>query len=99
MVVVRRFQNPASAGPNMNGRRNGHLAGMERARRQRTASSKVRTFDAATRNEIKRKRLESLEADNWQEDKRRDDDEDDDYNPLDDASSGDGALHLCAPPR
>jgi len=49
----------------------------------------LRTFDQATRNEIKRKRLESLEADNWQEDKRKDEDEDDDYNPLDDASSGD----------
>ena len=49
----------------------------------------MRTFDQATRNEIKRKRLESLEADNWHEDRRKDEEEDDDYNPLDDASSGD----------
>ena len=59
--------------------------------RQRQGTAKVRSFDESTRKEIKRKRLDSLEADNWQEDRRKDDEEDDDYNPLDDDESGDGA--------
>ena len=67
------------------------MAEAVRPKRSRAASSRVRTFDVATRNEIKRKRLESLEADNWHEDRRQADEDDDDYNPLDDASSGDGA--------
>jgi len=72
---------------------------VKRSSRQRQASSKVRVFDQATRNEIKRKRLDSLEADNWQEEKRKDEDEeDDDYNPLDDASSGD-EVAVDAPKR
>ena len=64
----------------------------KRSQRQRSQSRHVRMFDQHTRDEIIRKRLQSLEADNWQEDKRRDeaDLEDDDYNPLADASSGDG---------
>ena len=64
----------------------------KRSSRQRTGTSKVRVFDENTRKEIKRKRLDSLEADNWQEERQREvDDEDDDYNPLDDGDSGDGA--------
>ena len=44
------------------------------------------------RREIIRKKLDSLEADNWHEEKRKaDDDDDDEYDPLADASSGDGA--------
>ena len=55
--------------------------------------SKVRVFDEHTRSEIKRKRLNSLEADNWQEERHKDvDEDDDDYNPMDDDdASGDGA--------
>lgn len=61
----------------------------KRSSRQR--KSTIRVFDDHVRAEIKRKRLESLEADNWHEDKRQaEEEEDDDYNPLDDASSGDG---------
>ena len=61
----------------------------KRSARQKTA--KVKIFDEATRREIKRKRLDSLEKDNWHEERRLEDEDDDDYNPLDDASSGDGA--------
>jgi zinc finger HIT domain-containing protein 1 len=62
----------------------------KRSTRERKASSKVRVFDQNMRNEIKRKRLDSLEADNWHEERRTvEEADDDDYNPLDDASSGD----------
>lgn len=62
----------------------------KRSQRKRNLSSRVRVFDDHTRQEILRKKLESLEADNWQQDKRKDEDsEDDNYNPLDGASSGD----------
>lgn len=63
----------------------------QRSSRQRKASKAARTFDQNQRNELKRKRLEALERDNWQEEKERpEDEEDDDYVPLDD-SDDDGA--------
>ena len=63
----------------------------KRSSRQRTGTSKVRVFDENTRKEIKRKRLDSLENDNWQEERQREvDDEDDDYNPMDDGDSDSG---------
>ncbi|KOO25464.1 hypothetical protein Ctob_012001 [Chrysochromulina tobinii] len=65
------------------------MAEAVRPRRQRTASSRVRTFDLETRNQIKRKRLDSLEADNWHESRAKEEEEDDDYNPMDDDESGD----------
>ena len=56
----------------------------KRSTRERKASSKVRVFDQNMRNEIKRKRLDSLEADNWHEERRTvEEADDDDYNPLD----------------
>ena len=60
----------------------------------------MRVFDEHTRAEIKRKRLESLERDNWHDDKRGkgDDDDDDAYDPLLDASSGDGERLNDPPP-
>ena len=57
------------------------------AGRQRTATAKVRVFDAATRAEIQRKKLAALEADNWVEERPREDDDDDEYI---DADSCDG---------
>ena len=63
----------------------------KRSSRQRQGTSKVRVFDENTRKEIKRKRLDSLENDNWQEERQREvDDEDDDYNPMDDGDSDSG---------
>ena len=62
------------------------------AERSRTLSQHLRVFDEHTRSEIKRKRLDALEQDNWQLDRRKDDDDDDDdYNPLEAPSSGEGA--------
>ena len=52
------------------------MAEAVRPRRQRTASSRVRTFDLETRNQIKRKRLDSLEADNWHESRAKEEEED-----------------------
>ena len=78
-------------------------AAPKRSARQRQGTSKVRVFDEHTRKEIKRKRLDSLENDNWQEERQKlEDEEDDDYNPLDDGDeSGDGvharARILCSP--
>ena len=69
----------------------------KRSSRQRTASAKTRVFDAYTRAEIKRKRLESLESDNWHE-AQHIDDNDEEYNPLDDASSGD-EVSVAGPKR
>ena len=67
----------------------------KRSSRTRKATAKVRVFDDHMRAEIKRKRLESLEADNWHEERRKDEeDEDEDYNPLDDDASGDGAQRV-----
>ncbi len=58
---------------------------VKRSTRVRKASAYVRVFDEHTRNEIKRKRLDALEKDNWQEEKQAvGDEEDDDYNPMDD---------------
>jgi len=62
---------------------------VSRSKRSRKASSHVRVFDAETRRHITQKKLDALEADNWQEDKRKADDDDDEYDPLADASSGD----------
>ena len=42
-------------------------AAPKRSARQRTASSRVRVFDEHMRREIKRKRLNALEQDNWHE--------------------------------
>ena len=59
-----------------------------RTARKRTASAGFKVFNAETRAEILRKKLKSLEADNWVEDRPKDDDNDSDYHH---ASSGDGA--------
>ena len=60
-----------------------------RSSRTRKLSSKMRVFDDYTRNEIKRKKLDALEADDWKVEAVNPD-EDDEYNPLDDtATSGD----------
>ena len=70
----------------------GVSAAPKRSARQRT--QKTRVFDEATRKELKRKRLNALENDNWQQERQREilDEDDDDYNPLDDGDeSGDGA--------
>lgn len=61
----------------------------KRPTRARKATSKVRVFDQSTRNEIRKKRLDALEADNWQEEKPKAEEEDDDEYIY--ASSGDGA--------
>lgn len=50
--------------------------------RTRQLSDKVRVFDDHTRQELKRKRLDALERDNWQEDVV--DADDDEYVPGDD---------------
>ena len=64
---------------------------LKRSSRTRKASAKVRVFEQHMRDEIKRKRLASLEQDNWHEERRTvDEDEDEDYVPLDDDESGDG---------
>ena len=73
-----------------------NAAGARVAARNRQLSSKVKVFDEHTRAEIKRKRLASLEADNWVEDRRRDDDEDDDEY-IQEASSGDGQRAHATP--
>ena len=60
-----------------------------RAGRSRKLSQHLRVFDDHTRSEIKRKRLDALEADNWAVERRKDggDPDDDDYNPLEDPGS------------
>merc|ERR1712087_831208 len=61
---------------------------VERDRRSRKLSSRVRVFDEDQRRQIILKRLRLLEDDQWQEDRRREDEaEDDDY--VLSASSGD----------
>ena len=47
------------------------------AERTRTLSQHLRVFDEHTRSEIKRKRLDALEQDNWQVDRRKEEEEDD----------------------
>eukprot|EP00308_Calcidiscus_leptoporus_P022885 CAMPEP_0119373454 /NCGR_PEP_ID=MMETSP1334-20130426/25660_1 /TAXON_ID=127549 /ORGANISM="Calcidiscus leptoporus, Strain RCC1130" /LENGTH=169 /DNA_ID=CAMNT_0007391241 /DNA_START=12 /DNA_END=521 /DNA_ORIENTATION=+ len=61
---------------------------VERERRTRKVSQRVRVFDEDQRRQIILKRLKLLEDDHWQEERRRDDDaEDEDY--VLSASSGD----------
>ena len=56
-------------------------AGMEvapkRSTRAKKSTDKVRIFDANTRAEIRKKKLDALEADNWHEEKPRAEEEDD----------------------
>ena len=60
-----------------------------RTARKRTASAGFKVFNAETRAEILRKKLKSLEADNWVEERTTADDDDEEY--IHQASDGDGA--------
>lgn len=52
----------------------------KRSGRARKPTDKVRIFDANTRAEIHKRKLDALEADNWQEEKPKvDDDDDEEY--------------------
>jgi len=50
---------------------------VQRIKRVRKTSSHVRLFDAETRRHILQKKLDALETDNWQEDRRKDEADDD----------------------
>lgn len=56
------------------------------------AAKKTRVFDEHTRKEIKRKKLDQLENDNWIEERPKDEEDDDEYMEDED---GEGAAYVC----
>ena len=70
----------------------------QRSTRKSRGAAKVKVFDEETRKAIKRKQLDALEKDNWQEERRTlAEENDEDYVQMDeDDDSDDGAHHSLA---